>query len=642
MTPFSHLCMNCMNPLSEDTAGLPCPVCGDRADEPNPPSFLQIGTVLSERYMVGRLQQAVGDAAVYAGFDTVLKAPITIREFWPQTLCDRNVDDSLRVIAGCEQTEAEYLNKFLTHARVVARMRDLPASIPIYDIFRENETAYTVSERCEGKTLAAVLEERGGRMSWDEARPLFIPLCASIISLHKAGVFHFGLTPECLVLADDGKLHIGDFAIPEARTSDSELSPDLHSGYSAPEQYSFGAHCGAETDVYGLAAVIFRTLVGNPPPDGEGRPQTNSDLTVSSEAAADLPSHVAAALFHALQPSTEKRIATIDELRDRLSEAPAVAALLDDEAGGEPLEEAEEEEEEAEEPRSRRTLFAVLLVIGFIIALILVAILVLNKLFPGRFSGNHGSDDPITQPTGTIVITDETKAHAANTILPVPDLLGRSYYELRGKFVEDRPVLLNGLQYSDSIPAGTIVSQTPSSEEKVDITEPVYVVISAGSEYVTIPDLTGWPLDHAMTLMEALGLQVQVDQVPISAQEAGNVDSSSPARGNSVARGSVIRLRVSSATTTEAPTTTTTEMSTTTTTVTTTAKPTTTTTAKPTTTTTKPVTTTAKPTTTTRTKKPTTEAPTETTVADPDETTVADPDVTTTDPDDGTDPTMAE
>lgn len=557
MAMFSHLCMNCMNPLPEGVAdGTVCPTCNATVGEPNPPQFLQTGTVLSERYMVGYLQQAGGDAAVYAGYDTVLKSPIVIREFWPQTLCEREADDTLRVVAGCEQPYKDYLAKFLAHARVVARMRDLPASIPIYDIFQQNNTAYTVSERCEGETLAAYLEKRGGRLSWDEVRPLFIPMMASLISLHKAGVRHFGLTPEALVLGEDGKLHIGDFAIPEARTSDSELSADLRSGYAAPEQYSFGATCTEAVDVYGLAAVIFRTLVGNPPPDGQTRPKTNSDLTVPADVAEELPPHVAAALFSALQPSVEKRMASIAELRDRLSEAPAVAALLDDEADTAPVD--EEEEEYEDEPRSHRTLFAVLIAIGVIAAMVVLAAVLLKHMFPGRFgSGGNEPIEPDVLPSGSISISDTTSAHQANMKVPVPYLLGQKYTDLRGKFVEDRAVLLGGLQYSENIAPGIVISQNPKADEEVDITKPVYVIISAGPEYVTIPDLTGWPLDHAIAYMQALGFEVQIDDVSTSSQEAGHIDSTSPARGNSLARGAMVRLRVSTATTTEETTTTT-------------------------------------------------------------------------------------
>ena len=561
--------MKCMNPLPDGAvAGTPCPVCGDTIGAANPPSFLQPGVMLSERYMVGRLLRSGGDAARYAGYDTVLKAPIVIREFWPDTLCERGADGDVRPHAGCEPTYEEYRGKFLAHARVVARMRDLPASIPTYDIFQQNNTAYTISERCDGETLESYLQAHGGRLSWEEARPLFIPLMTSLMTLHKAGVYHLGLCPENLILAEDGKLHIDGFAIPEARISDSELSPALESGYAAPEQYTIGNACGATTDVYGLAAVIFRTLVGNPPPDGETRPKANSDLTVPAEVAEQLPPHVAAALFDALQPSVERRTISVAALRDRLAEAPAVAALLDDEEEEaapeeEPAEdelapeEGEEEVEEAEEGKSRRTLYAVLLTSGVIVLLVVLAVVVLLILFPDLMHrGSKGEEDATPAITSAnISIQDGTSAHAPNMMVSVPNVIGQKYADLRGKYVEDRAVLLGGLQYSDSVPEGIVISQSPESDKQADITEPVKVIVSAGPETISIPDVTGWPLDHAMAYMQALGFEVQVDDVGVSSQEAGCIDSTSPSRGSKLSRGSVIRLRVSTATTTTPPTT---------------------------------------------------------------------------------------
>lgn len=567
MATFSHLCMKCMNPLPDEAAaGAHCPVCGDTVGAPNPPSFLQPGVMLSERYMVGRLLRFGGDAARYAGYDTVLKAPIVIREFWPDTLCERGASGEVCPHAGCESTYEDYRGKFLAHARVVARMRDLPASIPTYDIFQQNNTAYTVSERCEGETLERYLQARGGRLSWEEARPLFIPLMTSLMTLHKAGVYHLGLCPENLVLAEDGKLHIDGFAIPEARISDSELSPALESGYAAPEQYTIGSACGATTDVYGLAAVIFRTLVGNPPPDGETRPKANSDLTVPAEVAEQLPPHVAAALFDALQPSVERRTISVAALRDRLAEAPAVAALLDDEEEAAPApapeedtapEEGDEEEEEVEEEKSHRTLYAVLLTSGVIVLLAVLAVVVLFILFPDLMHRGGGDEENPTPAitSANISIQDTTSAHAPNMMVSVPNLIGQKYADLRGKYVEDRAVLLGGLQYSDSVPEGIVISQSPESDKQADITEPVKVIISAGPETISIPDVTGWPLDHAMAYMQALGFEVQVDDVGVSSQEAGCIDSTSPARGGKLSRGSVVRLRVSTATT-AAPTTT--------------------------------------------------------------------------------------
>lgn len=569
MANFSHLCVRCMQPLAEENTV--CPLCGDDAATPNPTHALPLGTMLSERYMIGRLLKDGSDAVVYAGYDTVLKSAITVREFFPQTLCERAEDLSVRVIRGCEQTYADYMNKFLAHARVVARMRDLPASIPTYDIFQQNATAYTVSEQCEGVTFAQYLEEHGGRMSWEDVRPLFIPLLNSLTSLHQAGVWHLGLSPETLIVGNDGKLHIRDFAIPEARTADSELTAELASGYAAPEQYASGTDCTASADVYGMAAVVFRALVGSPPPDGETRPKTNVDLTVPAEVASEFPPHVASALFGALQPSAEKRLSSLTVLRDRLAEAPAVAALLEDEE--EPVDSGVIVAEDEFENESSGMPFFVYIAVG-VVACILIALFgfALGRITAPR-TGDGSETGATTRPTGSIVITDKTDVVDPGSTGSVPNVVGQRYADLQGKYVENRAIKLAGYQYSNDVPAGTVIAQSPSSDEEVDVSLPVYVTVSAGPEAIALPNVAGWNRTDAVAYLEALGFVVQVDEVQFASVPFGQVAGSSPVSGTVVARGNVVRLRVSVKETT-APTTTTTAAPTTAT--TTTTKPTTT------------------------------------------------------------------
>lgn len=90
------------------------------------------------------------------------KSPIVIREFLPDTLCTRGDAGELQILGGCENTFADYLGKFRSHARALARMRDLPSVIPLYDIFEQNHTAYTVAEYCEGISLETRLAQAGG------------------------------------------------------------------------------------------------------------------------------------------------------------------------------------------------------------------------------------------------------------------------------------------------------------------------------------------------------------------------------------------------------------------------------------------------------------------------------------------------
>ena len=186
----------------------------------------------------------------------------------------------VRIIPGCENTFQDYHADFRNHARALARMRDLPALVLLYDIFEQNNTSYTVSEYSEGITLETRLQQAGGHLRWEEVRPLFMPLMGTLISLHAAGLFHLGICPGQLIIGTDGRLRLTGFAIAKARMVNTDLKPQLMAGYAAPEQYGFDAECGAAADVYGLAATIFRTLTGNPPPVVSNRARTR--ITCSS------------------------------------------------------------------------------------------------------------------------------------------------------------------------------------------------------------------------------------------------------------------------------------------------------------------------------------------------------------------------
>ncbi len=557
-----------MNPLPQGRTE--CGICGYPANGENPEAYLRVRTLLSERYLVGRLLETSGDMAVYLGYDQVLKAPIYIREFFPDTLCERAGDGSVAVIPGCEGTYHEYYEKFRAHARTLARLRELSAIVSVYDIFEQNNTAYTISEYCEGNTLEARLKVAGGRMRWEELRPLFMPLLASLTSLHSAGLCHLGISPENLIVCNDGKLRLRGFRLPEARRVSTEVRPSLIPGYSAPEQYAFGQEPGPRADVYGVAATIFRSLTGSPPPEGSRRAKDSNDLFVPNDVAKSLPDYVAAALFNALQTDPEKRTPSVQQLRDQLATAPAVSAMREDEqrtqvwnapAPQEPAEDEEEEPEENGRPKDNRVKYALLIVLAVFIVLLLIAGTVLLLLFPDLLrGGGETSEQSIVYYTDNSTDTAPTTTSSLiqGEEYPVTDLVGKNYYEVRDEHLTgDMTIVLDSLLYSDR-PKGEILDQSPSVENTAPGGTEIHVVISAGPEMVTVPDVTGWNYEHAQLYLEALGFDVNVMRVVSEEYDYDIVESVSDV-GQELEPGSTVTLRVSdthqtSATTTTTPT----------------------------------------------------------------------------------------
>lgn len=555
-TPDSRkMCMGCMSPLPEGRNE--CGICGYPANGNNPPLYLPVRTVLSERYLVGKLLESVGDAAVYIGYDQVLKAPIIIREFLPDTLCDRDKTGELHIISGCENTFRDYFGKFRSHARSLARMRELTSVVSVYDIFEQNNTAYTVSEYCEGNTLETRLKQIGGHMRWADARPLFMPLMASLMSLHSAGIYHLGICPQNLIIGTDGKLHLQGFCIEEARKVSTDLRPKLISGYSAPEQYNFGQDIGAWSDVYGLAATIFRTLTGNPPPEGSKRAKDSNDLFVPSDVAAELPDHIASALFNALQINPESRTRSVALFRDQLSTAPAVSAMRQDGKAEEKAvaDAGKDKPETKPEKKDDRLKFTLLIVLIVFIFLLLAASITLLLLFPHVFSKKTSSDnsyDTSYSAAATINSATTTKFVLQKEQFAADDIVGQNYYDIKDKtFTGSMKVQAVSLQYSDK-EKGVILSQEPSAGNLADEGSPIKVVISAGPSTVTVPDVRNWDHAQAKLYLEALGFRVFEMPVVSTSYDINRVESVSD-MGKSLPVGSTLTLRYSNTAQTTQP-----------------------------------------------------------------------------------------
>ena len=117
----------------------------------------------------------------------------------------------LQELPGCEVPFKEAKIEFLEHSRNVARLRELPVMVPIYDIFQQNHTAYVISEWTEHITLAEYVERSGGRLEWNAARALFMPVLSGLSDLYQAGVRHLGLSPDNLIITQSGKMKLSGF-----------------------------------------------------------------------------------------------------------------------------------------------------------------------------------------------------------------------------------------------------------------------------------------------------------------------------------------------------------------------------------------------------------------------------------------------
>lgn len=529
------MCMGCMRPLNEGETK--CAHCGYPASGVNPPEYLRIRTLLSGRYLVGRVLEIGGDSAVYIGYDTQEESAITLREFFPATLCTRQQDGALLPADGKEAIFAAYRAKFLTVARAVARLRDVLVVVPSYDIFEENGTAYTVAEFCEGMSLEKYVAAKGGRLSFDETRRLFLPLLSALSTIHATGLLHLGISPKNILVDTEGNLRLKNFAIPETRTINTECKPNLIAGYAAPEQYEEGADCTPASDVYGVTASMFFALTGRHPADATQRGKKTDDLLMPAEVADKTPAHVKESLIRGLRVHAPRRTQTIQQLLDEMTATSAVAALI-------------HEDDEEEVPKKSASKYLWIIFVAAFAVLAIVMVLVLNSLNVIHLGGGEQTATTTTQDALTMAPTTSTEfvpTPTGTALFDVEDLRGRVYAQVKSSTLSgDMKVELKGYEYHETVPKGRIISQTPAPGEKVDRGTAISVVISAGPSTGVMPDMTGWKEEHAKLYLEALGYNVTESlRLQVATLDKGLVERSTPKAGDAIAIGDTVTLYVS-------------------------------------------------------------------------------------------------
>lgn len=517
MTGFDNLCMNCM---SDTTGKSECPNCGFSSADPQMRHALPYRTKIQQKYIVGCAKKSNGEGITYIGYDTVSNISIELREFFPQTLCERTGSgESIRVVGGSEVIYNECLAGFLNYAREVAHMRELSAIVQIYDIFEENNTAYTVSEWNESITLRYFVERSGGSLSWNVARQLFMPVLSALSAMHAAGIRHLGISPDTLSIMKDGKMKLGSFCIGTVRQMDTDLPPDMVAGCAAIEQYVMDYVSNEATDVYGFAASLFFTLTGTIPQDALKR-RTDSRLLIPTSIMRSLPPHVVTAMANALQVSPDKRTPTFERLRAELSAAPTVTAAIEETQrinkvmppyAGEP----EEDDEKTGVPNYVWVIFTC---VAALIVFTVVGIIWISN------SGSSGAA-AITSETSQIESSEldsqlsSVESSEINQI-SAPPLVGKNYDELTKAASsaasgdsEYQVLQSTNMQFSDTIPEGSIISQSPAPGAMMTRGTAIVVVVSKGAAVRILPPIAG------KTLAEASAAVTAASFVPTKTEE---------------------------------------------------------------------------------------------------------------------------
>ena len=320
-------CLNCFNLFdivySDKEESEVCPYCG--YCEGTPPKELYhlypgVG-LYNNRYVIGTCIGFGGFGITYKAWDNVLETVVAVKEYYPTGLVQR-VPGKPQVIIYTGESKEEYmqgLERFLDEAKNMAKFVDNPNIVHVDAFFEENNTAYLVMEYLPGMTLKSYLKSKGGHISCEEVIPIADAVITALKEIHAGGIIHRDISPDNIMLCNDGRIKLLDFGAARFSDTDQERTRSiiLKPGFAPPEQYQAKSKQGPWTDIYALCATVYRAITGVLPDESVNRvieDTVQSPIQIYS----DIPERISNTVMKGMSIYPEIRFSNVDELKKAL------------------------------------------------------------------------------------------------------------------------------------------------------------------------------------------------------------------------------------------------------------------------------------------------------------------------------------
>ncbi|MEU5270135.1 serine/threonine-protein kinase [Streptomyces hygroscopicus] len=206
----------------------------------------EAGDRVADRYL---LQEPIGSGGmgiVWRAHDELLDRQVAVK-------CARP-DDERAVL------------RLTNEARNAARLHH-PHIVSVFDFVDEGEVCWIVMEYVSGGSLADLVRGRGG-LSPREAGAIGCQIAAALATSHAKGVVHGDVTPENVLVTEDGVAKLTDFGISRALWSQATMTrtggvrgkpPYL------PPEVARGDQADRKSDVFALGATLYAAVEGRSP-----------------------------------------------------------------------------------------------------------------------------------------------------------------------------------------------------------------------------------------------------------------------------------------------------------------------------------------------------------------------------------------
>lgn len=478
MASYDHLCFGCMTDIGAESF---CPHCGwMKGTAAEAPQHLPPGTVLQNKYVLGKVLGHGGFGITYLAWDANLNMKLAIKEYMPRDFVTRSPDHTyVSVFSGELETHFEKgLKNFLDEAKTVAQFSHHPGIVGVKDFFRDNGTAYLVMYYLEGVDFKQYLESQGGKIPYQTALRIMMPVMDALREVHSTGTLHRDISPDNIYITSEGQVKILDFGA--ARHAMSEFSKSisviLKPGYAPEEQYRSKGKQGPWTDIYATAATLYRAIVGSVPPESLDRLEEDG-IVPPSALGVDIPQGAEAALLKALSVKASDRYQLMGDFQQEL--LPHMDAAHDDAVVEQKPQESQVVRKWSNVAEQKKPIPKWVWFGGGAVGVLLLTLGIIGSIL---FFGSSAKDDDPVEPIKETAQQNKPPIETVAEIV-VPNLVNVSEEEAVA-LLEKEGLQLGQITHVESlyVSNGLVTQQSVEPEQKVKADQPINLEVSKGIE----------------------------------------------------------------------------------------------------------------------------------------------------------------
>ncbi len=538
MTEGKNYCMGCMKemPFGETV----CPDCSYNSLSPQREPFLEKGSLISGKYLVGKVEHFSSDSITYIGLDTQSEKTVSIIEFYPEKIVSRPPSsEQIAIRIGYEEMFRAALQSFLDLWNDLKEFNRIICLPTVRDVLLYNGTAYTVCDYKDCITLESYFSDKPA-LTPKKALSALKPVISALGKLHSAGIIHAGISPKSVCVGADGKIHLTRFSIRQCYSVSSEIRTRPVSGFTPLELYGDTPHLKEYSDIYSVTALIYYTMTGKIPADATKR-AVKDDMVLPSSVADKLSKSEITAIVKGMAVQSHNRLDSINELMHLLypeQKTANVKSVANKPAAkspaGTPARSNIREIHPAKEKGSKqigksthdnelltlmiKTFVGAIAIFFVIFSLLYTTVLYksydipfMNSLYSwASFLPVNKDDAQDVYSNSTDPITTEPTSNYDRTYVSVPDFTVHTYDSVKSNEVFNRNFVIKyKMQPSKTHEKDTVISQSLTAGESVLTGTEITLVISEGVAQVELPDVIGMSYQAAKEKLEHSGFTVK-------------------------------------------------------------------------------------------------------------------------------------